>query len=148
MQKFILIFFVTLIAGCSTGTKFVASTHSIDSNNALVYVYRPLQFDNALLSPDLIINNKRFKGISNGGYFSLHIQEGEYQIKVDFGDKGKESTKTFKFENGKTYFIKANTGRKPLEYPYELVYFRLDEVESSIGKFEIKDTRLIEEINY
>ncbi len=147
MKNSVILFLLTLVAACATGSKFIASEDPTDST-ALVYIYRPSNFTNALINPEIIIDKNNYVKITNGGYVFTYLEEGEYQVGVDFGDKKGEKEKSFKFENGKTYFIKVTTGRKALAYPYTLVYFKLDNMDTVLGQSEIIETRLLSEIKH
>ena len=142
MKKLLLIIAVITISGCATGPAFVPSKEP-DDKSALLYIYRPSDFVNSMISPEIIINDKKYNGVTNGGYLYSYVEAGNYSIGINYGSNENKKDMDIDIKGGNTYYVRVTTGQKPLKYPYTLTFFNVENATSDNGKKEITDTSLI-----
>jgi len=143
MKYIFSIFLLLLLTACASTPMYTASKKP-GTGQALVYIYWLPETTSATFSPNIVVNDNQTQNISNGTYLFSYLQAGQYKIGLKFGLK--KLLGTFKFESGKTYFIKVTSGIRPIGLPYTLMNFRMRTVDSDTGSQEIKATRLAGEL--
>lgn len=79
---------VLLLASCSAaGPKFQEYALA-NTNNAIVYIYRPTKTVNCCVAPNVYINQAPKAGLKNGGYLAYELPPGNHEITVGDGSYG------------------------------------------------------------
>jgi hypothetical protein len=77
----VILFCILWLTGCASasGPKFSSLTEP-ETNQAVVYVYRPEQFENSGLYPTVHLNNNPTKNLRNGGYLVFKVAPGKHTV--------------------------------------------------------------------
>ena len=123
-------------SGCMANKPFKKS--QIKSDKALVYVYGPASLIYRGTPYYVFVNGKTVATIINNSYVPLYVTPGDVTISLRTYDYFKKiiDKKVYKFEKGKTYFIRVKSG----------LYgsFKLQKVDTKTGMEEIKKTNFYE----
>ncbi len=112
--KITLIISAFYLSACSTtGSVAPFIPVAAETNQAVVYIYRPSVMSNAIYSPDLYINNEFKLSIKNGKNVRLSLTPGEYKFEIE-PDKNYSglTALSFHLSAGSTYFIRVDTSLK------------------------------------
>jgi hypothetical protein len=72
-----------VLFGCgATGPKFT-SFNNPESNQGVIYVYRPSAFVNGGMAPTVYLNEQEKPKLRNGGYQVYNLPPGQYKIVTD-----------------------------------------------------------------
>ena len=140
------IIFVFLLSGCAstlTGPLYNEVSAPNDGRSHL-YIYRPDVFTNSVIAPAIVLNNKELFLLENGGYTILNINPGTHKLSIKLSEnyKGNSELKV-KAKKNKKIFVKLVTYNKQIDSSKFKRIFRLDQVNESMAKNEIKECRLI-----
>ena len=110
-----LIIFLFLISACASlgpasGPAF-KPTNINETNNAVLYVYRPDVEFNREGSPEIFLNGEKKALLRAGGYLSFIVPPGEYEIKAEGSTWGTNwwprlASRTLSVEAGNEYYVR------------------------------------------
>ncbi len=98
--------------GASHETK-TFTPNNVNSNNAIVYLYRPAVMSNAIYSPDLFVNKEYKLSIKNGHKTMMRLAPGQTLFEIDPDKNYSGQTELpLVLEAGNLYFIRVDTSLK------------------------------------
>jgi len=142
-RKIYAIFFTFLISllfqGCANlGPAY--QSQSVESDKAIVYVYRPNSFVGAAMSYDVFNGDKFVTRLHNGGYHPLVVNPGKIHL---WGETEAKSEVFLIAKAGDTHYVKGSIGMGLLVgRPH------LEVINPEMAKEEIKSTNRIPDIDY
>jgi hypothetical protein len=125
---FVLVLLVALVAGCASGPLFQRS-EAPEDNEALLYVYRPMQLLASGYSPDIYVNGEKALTLVNGGYSLFRLKPGKFTvIAKGFVIPGSGNhygwAVEMGLEPGKTYYVRWKPGLSGIPYRYPNLDFQ------------------------
>jgi hypothetical protein len=115
-----------MLAACSsTGASRTFTPQSAESNEAIIYFYRPFSMANAMYTPDLHINGESKLSMKNREVSRLILPVGETAIDIAPDEHYSEVNRlTLNLIAGATYFIRVDTTLKIENTPEYEPFFR------------------------
>lgn len=145
MYKFItlkLLLLSLLLSGCATNVAKFTEVKVSNDQQAIIYVYRPKSFSNAMVSPEFIIDGEEKLRIKNNSHSYMFVSQGKHQLEIELAEKysGNRKVKIDAIA-GSSYFIRATTSTKfEMNKPYTRI-FNLELIEKSQALNEINKTK-------
>ena len=117
---FFLIISLSLSACLREQVRFVP-VKSDEIGESIVYIYRPDNLSNIVISPDLLIDGKKEISIKNNSHVNFLLKSGEHNLRLELSDhyEGQKEL-DIQLKEGKVYFYKVITKMKfKMNQPYE-----------------------------
>ena len=148
MLKKILILYLFLIqvscASVQLGAKFTSDAAPPKNGEALVYILRPDNKYNSVISPGVVLDDKEIFLLANEGYSYVYLKEGEHNLGIKLSDsyKGNKSLRfSVKNKDVLYYVMKTEYLVGPEKY-YRKFWF--EKAPYDVGKKLIKDCYYID----
>jgi hypothetical protein len=102
-----------LLAGCAHHGSAFTPAEVADDGRALLYVYRPAQFSNAMLSPTVVIDGETVFDTHSGAYAVLSIAAGTHHLVLESEQRlaGNDEL-VVQFESGQVSYLRVDTALK------------------------------------
>lgn len=142
MRTFLACLFLVLLQGCmALGPRFTPQAPP-DADSALLYVYRPAEFTNSAITPELFVDNVKVAELTNGGYVVVTVRRGEHLIRLGLpGWRGEASSTGYAGAGDSVYFRTFTTYQ--VTYPTGTRTFSLRRRYVDDGLREIAETKKI-----
>lgn len=104
---------VMLLSGCAHHGSTFSPAEVADETRALVYIYRPAQFSNAMLSPSVLVDGEAVFSTENGAYAYLYLAAGTHRFILESEQHftGNDEVE-LQLENGQHAYLRVDTGLK------------------------------------
>jgi hypothetical protein len=113
-----------------------------DGNETVVYVYRPANFTNSAITPDLCVNETLVAELTNGGYAAVRVKKGINAVRLGLpGWKG-SAEQIDSSTGGDELFYRVDT-TYTVVYPMGTRTFLLKRVPASAALSEIAETKQV-----
>ena len=101
---------VLLISGCAHKGAAFKQAEVADDGRALLYIYRPAQFSNAMLSPSVVIDGEAVFDTQNGEYATLYIPAGTHRFVLESEQPvaGNDEVE-LQLESGRVSYLRVDT---------------------------------------
>ncbi len=137
--QIILVLLAVLSISCIPKTSDFTEVKSEKDTEVVVYIYRPHSMSNIMVSPDLLVDNKKQTEIKNNSYSYILVPQGKHVIKLDLA--GRYSGMQMLDLNIKnTTYVRVNTSLKfETGKPYSRS-FSIEKIKKEIALPEIRKT--------
>ena len=132
-----------LLTGCSAAGPKFQSAPAPAANASLVYVYRPDSWQNASLSPAIIIDGRERFLLKNNGYSFFYLKPGPHTFALEMSEKYEGYSRIdLKTEANRSYYIRVDTA---MGFGAGITKtFGLVAVREETAREEIKDCRYLD----
>lgn len=103
MKKYFLLCILALCSCANLGEKF--SPQQPNSDEAIVYFYRPWKYVGGATSPDIQENGSKIITMYNGGYYPHHTTTGSHTYTVESLEN--TDSVTLDIHSGKEYYVSS-----------------------------------------
>jgi hypothetical protein len=135
---------VTLLGGCAIGPAFTERAPK-DEAAGLLYVYRPGNFTNSAVTPELRVDEIQIARLTNNGYASVELKEGRHIVTLTVPGWTGEAGVAVNMLAGRAAFVRVETAytmsqSKPGTSERS---FKMKQVPAETGRKEIAACRMV-----
>lgn len=134
-----------VLQGCmALGPKFESLPPPTPDVSKIV-VYRPAEFTNSAITPDLYVNGAKTAEITNGGYAAVDVAPGVHRIHLSLRGWTGEATSVAVASGGDISYFRVTTSYY-IVYPTGTRTFRIERISESEAGKELAETRRVNSV--
>jgi len=129
-SRYLALVCVALLSSCTAnGPRFI-SVEEAPADKAVVYIFRPLQYNNSLRRINIAINKVKYTALDNGGFAIARLEPGYHTFEQSFNTVLSHDPSLYQvphafgmeLEPGQTYFVEFSSasGLCPCTSSYDL----------------------------
>jgi hypothetical protein len=110
MRIFHALLVLMFFSGCAHHVSTFSPSEIADDGRALLYIYRPAQFSNAMLSPSVVIDGEAVFDTQSGTYATLYIPAGTHRFVLESEQPvaGNDEVE-LQLESGRVSYLRVDT---------------------------------------
>lgn len=137
---------LTLQACMAMGPKFSAGPKP-SPDSSMIYVFRPANFTNSAITPDLYVDDIKVAALTNGGFVAISVKPGMHNVHLSLpGWKGEAAAITATDGGGRAYF-RVLTSYGQNSPTVRTRTFVIEQVSGDRAHAELSETRQVAKIN-
>ncbi len=136
------------LSGCAHQGSTFSPSEVADDGRALLYIYRPAQFSNAMLSPSVVIDGEVVFDTQNGAYATLYIPAGTHRFVLESEQPvaGNDEVE-LQLESGRVSYLRVDTALqfetgRPYTRSFSIVHVDEPTAMSEIAHCRLEETGL------
>jgi len=99
-----------LLTACATTQQPLSLPEKTGADHGLLYLYRPLALNNALQTPQLLLNGQAAATVPNGEFITLPMSAGQQRLSLQLAQYNLPTVLELQIAPQRLYFVRLHSG--------------------------------------